>query len=268
MSFTPNLVVGSVITLLGAVLLLDRLALLEMRTVLQYWPVVLTVFGLSIIVQSLRGGESHAESGPQGRPIVSPGFVLILIVLWLAGTNADEQRFVRAGAASDPELSLLGVMGRDDRASTSTAFRGARMTTIMGRTRLDLRQATLASGGEVTVDVLGVMGAVELFVPESWTVDIRTTAVAGGTRDRRGVIPEDDDADDDDDRRSRRDRRRAARDRDRGTMPPVALPAAPQPEVPMTSAPSPSVSADASSTPPPRVIVKGLIVAGALIIRS
>lgn len=275
MSFTPNLVVGFVLTSMGMVLLLDRLALLEMRTVLQYWPVFLTVFGLSIIVQSLRG-DTSTEAGGRGRPIVSPGFVLLLIVIWIVGTNATDERFLRSGAAMDPEVALLGVMGKDDRVSTSVAFRGARMTTVMGRTRLDLRQATLSNEGEVTVDVLGVMGAVEVLVPEGWKVDLRATAIMGGARDRRGVA-----ADDDDDRRGRRERRRAGRDRSDAPATPIASTSEPQPAgTPATPAASPepppptgvsstgTISSGASSAPPPRLIVKGLIVAGAIIIRS
>lgn len=254
MSFTPNLVVGFVITLLGAVLLLDRLALVETRTVLQYWPLLLTLFGVSVIVQSLRGGDNATEASGRGRPIVSPGLVLILVVVWLVGTDARDRRLLGAGASVDPELALLAVMGKDERASTSTVFRAAQMTTVMGRTRLDLRQATLANGAEATVDVLGVMGAVELFVPEGWEVDVRATAVMGRARDRRGVAPNEDD---DDDWRGRRERRRAARDRTTTPADPASTPR--QSETPATPPTSPT---------PPRLVVKGLIVAGALIIRS
>lgn len=281
MSFTPNLVVGFVITLMGAVLLLDRLTLLEVRTVLQYWPLLLTLFGVSVIVQSLRRGDGATEAGGRGRPIVSPGFVLILVVIWLVGTDARDRRFLSAGASGDPELSLLAVMGKDERASTSTAFRTAQMTTVMGRTRLDLREVTLADGAEATVDVLGVMGAVELFVPEGWEVDVRATAVMGRARDRRGAAPDEDD----DDWRSRRERRRAARDRTSSTSAPASTsqpsetPVTP-PTSPDTSsstrAPAPGAtslsvepaSSGAASPTRPRLVVKGLIVAGALIIRS
>lgn len=284
MSFTPTLVIGLVMTLLGAVLLFDRLALVDIRTVLRFWPLLLTLFGLSVIVQALRE-DGTSEAGGRSRPIVSPGFVLILIVIWLVSTQATDRRFLRSGASEDPELSLLAVMGKDERASTSTAFRGAQMTTVMGLTRLDLRQATLASGGEATVDVLGVMGAVEVFVPEGWTVDLRTTAVMGDTRDRRGLSP--DEGDDDDDRGPRRERRRAARDRTDTRAAPAASTPAPQPAGTASTPTAPSetrsptgalssgdtsspaaTASDASAAPPPRLVVKGLIVAGALSIRS
>lgn len=271
MSFTPNLVVGFVITLMGSTLLLDKLALLDMRAVVPHWPVLLIVFGLSVVVQSLRG-DSPVGAGGQARPIVSPGFVLILIVMWLVGTNANERRFLRSGTSEDSQLALFAVMGKDDRISTSTAFRGAHMTTVMGRTRLDLRQATLSNEGEVTVDVLGVMGAVEVFVPEGWTVDIRATAVMGGARDRRGIATDEDD----DDGRGRRARRRAARD---GTPQSTDAPATPTPLPEIASSagglasgatalPAESTANLTSSATAPRLIVKGLIVAGGLIIRS
>lgn len=266
MSFTPNLVVGLVITLLGAVLLLDKMALVEPRAILQYWPVLLTLFGVSVIVQALRGNTSGDVDG-RGRPIVAPGFVLMLIVIWLVGTNASDRRLRGSGAPDDPELTLLAVMGKDERASTSSAFRGAQMTSVMGRTRLDLRQATVADGGEATVEVFGVMGATEVFVPEGWVVDVRATAVMGGVRDRRGLAAGNDD--DDGDRRTRRERRRAARDGTTTSAAPASPSPAPQPTETPATAMSPSDAAvPLTPTSAPRLVLKGVIVAGALIIRS
>lgn len=267
MSFTPNLVVGLVITLLGAVLLLDKMALVEPQAVLQYWPVLLTLFGVSVVVQALRGNASGDVDG-RGRPIVAPGLVLMLIVIWLVGTNASDRRLRGAGAPDDPELTLLAVMGKDERASTSAAFRGAQMTSVMGRTRLDLRQATVADGGEATVDIFGVMGATEVFVPEGWVVDVRATAVMGGVRDRRGLAAGADD-DDDDDRRPRRERRRAAREGTTTSSVPAAPSPAPQPgETPATPTSPPDAAVPSTPTSAPRLVLKGVIVAGALIIRS
>lgn len=190
MGFTPNLVVGVAITLLGALLLLDRLDVLEARSLLQYWPVLLTLFGASVIVQALRG-DAAPPSGERGRPVVGPGVVLFWVILWLVASQASASRFRATGTLGDPQLSLVGIMGQDSRASAATSFRTAEMTSVMGRTRLDLRKATLAPDEEATIDVLGVMGAVEVVVPESWTVEVQTTTVMGGVRDRRGATDHD-----------------------------------------------------------------------------
>jgi len=185
MAFTPNLVIGVVITLVGSLLILDRLGVVAFRLLFDLWPLLLTFFGLSVVVQALRR-NSAAEGTSPAQPIIGPGLVLLLVVVSLLGWRVNEQRAAHESAPpSDVTLSLFGVFGEDTRASSSADFQGADMVSVMGATRLDLRQAQLAEGREVVVDVMGVMGGVEIFVPQDWTVDVRTVTIMGGVRDRR-----------------------------------------------------------------------------------
>lgn len=241
MKFTPNLVVGVVLTLVGGVLVLDRLGLVEFQQALRLWPVMLVLFGISVIVDALRD-DPDAATARYRRPIVGPGFVLVLVVVTVLVTRADQQRFVASGAPADPEMSLVAVMGRDDRVVLSPAFRKAQMTTVMGRTQLDLRRATLATDGEATVDVFGLMGGVEVYVPADWVVDIRAVAVMGASKDERRSA----------------DRRR----REAGSEVPASPPAA----APPASAGLPD--ADAASPAPPRLVIRGTVLMGALVIKS
>ncbi len=191
MKFTPNLVVGVAITILGAVLLLDRFDVLELRQVLHLWPILLTLFGISVVVQAWKGDTAPLGSAA-GRPMVGPGFVLFLVVTTILATRVDGRRLTRAGTPADSEISVVAIMGRDDRVSTSTSFRRADMTTLMGRSRLDLRHA-VPEADEVVIDVFGMWGATELLVPPGWTVDVQAWTVAGGVEDKRraGTPPAD-----------------------------------------------------------------------------
>jgi hypothetical protein len=227
MRFTPQLVAGVTITLLGTLLLFDRLALIDMQNALRYWPVLLTLFGLSIIVQALRGDRDDGTPGGRTRSTRGFGFVWLFLLVWIFSSGRYDDRFAAAGASGDPELTLVGVMSQDSRTSVATAFRGAQMTSVMGRTRLDLRQATIAQGGE------------------AWTIDVQTTSVMGGVRDRRGIEPG---TTEEEFRRPRRDRRRD----ESGTR---ATPSAP--------APAPEGGGTVS-----RLILRGMVVAGGLVIRS
>lgn len=105
------------------------------------------------------------------------------------------------------------------------------MTTIMGRTHLDLREAGIAPGEEAVIDVLGLMGRVVLQVPRDWVVDVQAVAVMGGVRD---------------------DRPRAAR-AGGGTLLSDELERAGPP---------------IEGSPPPRVVVRGFIMMGALVVGS
>lgn len=260
MEFTPNLVVGIVTTLMGVVLLLDRLNLIEASALLPYWPVALVLFGLSLVVQALRPAGVDL---PRQRPIVSPGFVFFMLLVWLVASNAPAFRNVQGGEAREGTMSLVGVMSQHVQVSEATPFRGATMTSVMGASRLDLRRAILAPGEEATIDVFGLMGGVRVDVPSDWVVDIQATAVMGGVQDRgvevvRGpgrrrtfVVPDPVPLEP-----------AAASQAD--AVAPGTADAAPATESDVTG-----VSAtDTAGPAPPRLIIRGVVMMGGLVIRS
>lgn len=261
MKFTPNLVIGLVITLIGVILMLDRLGMLEISQALRLWPVMVTLFGVSIIVQAMRA-ETSTGNPAGGRPIVGPGFVLFLVVVSVLAWRTEGRSFVRRGDPADAQMSLVGIMGRDDRVSLSNAFSGAEMTTVMGRTRLDLRKATLKTDGEVVVDIFGMMGAVEVIVPETWTVDAQAWAVMGGVEDRRKQPARPKSGDDIGD--------------SRGESAVTPLDGAASKTIGSTGVtrnPPASATLGATTTPSvpatqPRLVIRGMVLMGALVIRS
>jgi hypothetical protein len=143
------------------------------------------------------------------------------------------------------------------------------MTSVMGQTRLDLRQATIAPGSDATVDVFGLMGGVVVLVPETWTVDIQATAVMGGIRDRRGAVASDEETEGDS-RRARRERRQAAREAPDRVLPPAAASETPAPAPPSGNAAGAAAGAETSPrvSPTPRIVLRGIVMAGGLTIRS
>jgi len=251
MKFTPNLVAGIAITILGSVLLLDRLGLMEIQQVLHLWPVLLTLFGLSIVVQAWKGETATGGVGA-GRPIIGPGFVLFLVVVSILATRVDGRRFTPGGTPTDSEISMVAIMGHDDRVSLAPSFRSADMTSVMGRTRLDLRKATLAPTGEVTIDVLGMMGAVEVMVPGNWVVDVQARAIMGGVEDKRRTPITG--RDEETQQTMERDQTPAARDR-----------ASAGPSQDPVAAPTAGETAQRSGAP--RLVIRGTVVMGALVIR-
>jgi hypothetical protein len=251
MNFTPNLVVGVILTLAGVVLTLDRLGIMAAWNLVQYWPVLLVLFGLSVVVQALRGGinGNGTGNGHRQRPIVTPGLVFLMIIGWILVSNASQRSFNRVSESSDERVTLVAVMGTDTRTSHATDFERADMTAFMGSSRLDLRQARIAPGEEAVVEVFGMMGEVQVLVPEGWTVDVRTVPIMGGVRDQRfGAAFQ----------RTRGDRR----------LPPITpLPEAPAGATPESPAPQ-APDAAAASGPPPRLVIRGLVMMGALVLRS
>lgn len=253
-----NIVIGVMLVLIGLALTLDRAGVIAWTGHWTLWPVILIGIGLASFVQSppgapkrgvlfmigglwLLGGEmglvSLAESWPllvvafgvvialnggrrrrydptlpgapgePGEP-AGPGELanpwrrgkrarrherhltpLAVIGIWIAIVVAVQVSGIRTlniQSGSSDRLQLVSVMGRSEHTSTATAFRGAGVTNVMGRSELDLRNATMAPGAEASVEVFSIMGPVIVRVPPGWTVDTTgLPAAMGAVRDDR-----------------------------------------------------------------------------------
>ena len=250
MTFAPNVVVGLGLAVVGVAMLLDRAGIIGAREILTFWPVLLILFGAAVSWQAVRGVDAN---GKRPRPIIGPGLVLILVIASILGSQAWERRdrFER-GTSTEDSPSLFALMGQAHSVSHSASFKGGDMTSVMGGSRLDLREAKMAPGEEATVDVFGLMGEVEILVPEDWVVDVRATPVMGGVKDSRPFRRFADERD----------------DADVGTRDDGQAPAgAPSAEAPAKETTTP-VEAPVEGGPAPRLVVRGFIMMGALKIRS
>ena len=236
MSYATNLALGICIMAIGIALTLDKLHVMEAERILRFWPVGLILFGAAVVVQSFWPGAQAGADGKR-RASVTPLFVLVVIVSgFLIGPRLQRpSSFLRSDARDT--ASLFAVMGEDQRSSVGTKFRGGEMTSVMGSTKLDLRQATLAPGEEAVIDVYVIMGGAELRVPSGWTVVVQTVPVMGGVRDQRMRAGD-------------------SRGREAERGPAEAGP-------PDDKAPEANTSAAA-----PRVVVRGFIMMGGLVIKS
>jgi LiaI-LiaF-like transmembrane region len=232
----PSLVLGLCLMIVGAVLALDRLHLVEASHVLRFWPIGLIVLGVSIVGQTFgpsrdRTAGEEVRRRPHGGHIIGILLIGAVIANALHGPDAADR--------SSDTINLLGVLSGDHYVSEAADFHGAEMTSVMGDCTLDLRQARLASGQEVTIDVFALMGALVLRVPDEWTVDVRALPVMGGITDRRaGAVG-----------RANRNRRSAEADDD--SSPSVA------------ERPAPPLDGNR-----PRLVLRGYVVMGGLTIRS
>jgi hypothetical protein len=208
--------------------------------------VLLTLFGLSIAYQAMRGGR-----GDKAPPILSAPLVIVLIFLGVLASRVSERTGQASTAADgDRTVSVHALMSGNRRVVTLDQFRHAEITTVMGESRLDLRQTTIPPGEEAVVDVVTVMGSTIVYVPAGWDVNFDAVPVMGGVKDERarpGSALSDDDNDADDARSRRR--------RQESTPAPVA-PAIVQPPVTTTMG------------PPPRLVLRGFIMMGGLVILS
>lgn len=190
---TPRLIIGLAILALGTLWTLDNLNILESEHFTQWWPVVLIVIG---VVQFT--GRRTNRVGPVLLMIV--GVLLLassldfidldfgdLIPLAIAAWGAKlvwdalGRRSARAGGAEvgDSVVHTFALMGGVHWISTSHEFRGGDASAIMGGVEIDLRNTQMKPGEDVIIDVLALMGGVEIFIPAGWRIKADVLPIMG-----------------------------------------------------------------------------------------
>lgn len=225
---------------LGILLLLQRAGHVELRQILDLWPVALVVLGGALAWQATRGGQVQGNSGGA----IAALFWLGLLGL-LFGYTAD--RTQRSELQREPgRVSAVAIMGGQKQFDRTGPLYGGMVTTVMGGAVLDLRQMEIGRGEEAVLDLFTVFGGTEIRVPREWTVELAATTVMGGVDDARSgddwVEPE-----------STEDASAT------GEMPPTG-------EVPVTDeiGSTSQVEPVAASSARPRLVITGTIVMGGL----
>jgi predicted membrane protein len=178
---TTNLAFGICLILLGTTLILDRLEIVPAMQLLRFWPIAFVLFGVTLVIQSFQRPSAAPAARRQDTGL---GPVIALVIFSAFMWNGFSHREITRADSSE-RTSVVALMSRHQQVSNAAVFRGAEMTTIMGRADLDLRTTTVAPGEEAVIHVFTVMGGSTIRVPEGWQVDLRATPVLGGARDRR-----------------------------------------------------------------------------------
>jgi Cell wall-active antibiotics response 4TMS YvqF/Domain of unknown function (DUF5668) len=182
---TTNLALGICLILLGTVLILDRLQLVDAGQVLRFWPVALVLFGVTLVMQSFQ----RPDTTPGAKPDMAVGtvifWVLMSMFVWNGFGSNGFSGLSTARSESANSVDVVSIMGRDLRVIDAPEFHGGQMTSVMGRSELDLRKATIAPGQDATIEIFMLMGGATIRVPEGWTIDVNTRRIAGHVRDRR-----------------------------------------------------------------------------------
>ena len=111
----------------------------------QFWPVLVIVFGLSVVLGRLRG---------------------------------------QSVAVGSEHVSTMAIFGGRDQRATSRTFAGGDLTALFGGVELDLRE-TEVTDRPARVNAVALFGGVEVVVPRDWNVQMDVLPVFGGAEDER-----------------------------------------------------------------------------------
>lgn len=124
---------------------LVALDVLAVSQLVQFWPVLLVLFGLSVILGRYRS---------------------------------------RVAAVDQSFVSAFAIFGGNEQRVTGDTFTGGDLSTMFGGVELDLRDATVATP-PARVNVTALFGGVEIIVPRDWNVQVDVLPVLGGASDDR-----------------------------------------------------------------------------------
>jgi len=194
-----NLFIGFVLVALGVLFTLDNLQIWQAREILRYWPAALIAVGIGQIA------GARAPGGWLGGAIwVAIGSVLLgnrlgyfSISIWnfwplllvLIGLRIVLQAYFAgspggSNAAAGSTLSAVSILGGFDRKIMSQELKLIEVTSFLGGGKLDLRDAKPADG-QAVINVVALMGGLQVLVPSNWNVVLEATPFMGGVDDRR-----------------------------------------------------------------------------------
>jgi predicted membrane protein len=158
----------------GVLLILGNLNILHVNANV-IWPVMLIALGVALLIapaQFREWGES-VRAKRQAR--------------WDA--RQEFRDHIRSSIRGSVR-SFYGNSLREDvvfssvtRRLQSQQFEGGRVAAVFGSIQLDLAEATMANG-TARLKADAVFGGIEIIVPRTWKVDLRSAAVFGGCDDR------------------------------------------------------------------------------------
>ncbi|HEU4625605.1 MAG TPA: LiaF domain-containing protein [Steroidobacteraceae bacterium] len=194
------LIIGSLIAIYGLGLLFDNLGFGEVRYYVRHaWPAALVIIGITLLIRRdencnrygfwgtvLIFGGLWAYAAQRGWIHVNFWAVFGPTMLVLLGASFVYRALYRPRPDSDSGsyIHSFAIFSGNELKPTTTPFSGADLAALMGGVVLDLSNTQMESDS-ATIDVLSVMGGIELFVPRDWNVTTKVMSFMGACVDKR-----------------------------------------------------------------------------------
>ncbi len=150
---------GFVLIIVGLIFILSDIYYFDVSDLFfKYWPILLIILGISILLKK-HDGNKHAEKGTAQSQMLSDENVIDETTIF-----SHKKKFL-----------------------TTKQFKGGKITTIFGGAEIDLVDAELADG-EHLLDVVAIFGGVNLTVPSHMRIVPKLNSIFGGFDDKRRNI--------------------------------------------------------------------------------
>jgi predicted membrane protein len=196
-------VLGICIVIIGALALLDKLNIFEVRNLFQFWPTIFIAVGLLKILHSKSRTNIFIGAGLITLGVIMtlnhldiihvhirdwwPVIIIAVGLFFIFRTQhldpaSKETIFGDAESGNSTTLDITAIMSGNKTVNNTQDFKGGEITAIMGGVELDLRDASIQS--DAILNVWATWGGIVIKVPRDWLIVNRVTAIMGGAEDK------------------------------------------------------------------------------------
>jgi len=144
---------GFVFLIIGGFFLLPDIIHIPRWYVRNWWPLILIIIGVYLLVRKGRIGSFRRDSE----------------------------------ASDNDSMDDVNIFGGGDRLISSQNFRGGKTTSIFGGSNINLQNAKLSADDNV-IDIFTLFGGVDFIIPSDWTIKVDVFSIFGGFSDKRGKV--------------------------------------------------------------------------------
>lgn len=118
------------------------------------------------------------------RHVFWPALLIVIGLVLIFGTSKLFRHRDFTISKGEDYIEEVAIFGGRDRYVNSMAFRGGKMVSIFGGSKVDLTKVELAPGN-VEIEIVSIFGGSTLIVPSDWNVKLEVFNIFGGYGDKR-----------------------------------------------------------------------------------
>jgi predicted membrane protein len=118
------------------------------------------------------------------RHVFWPALLIIIGLALIFGSSKIFRRRDFTISKGEDFIEEVSVFGGRDRFVNSQAFRGGKIVSVFGGSKVDLTKTELAAGN-VEIEIVSIFGGSTLIVPTDWNIKLEVFNIFGGYGDKR-----------------------------------------------------------------------------------
>ncbi|MDQ1265082.1 MAG: hypothetical protein QG635_232 [Bacteroidota bacterium] len=190
---------GLILIIIGGIFLLNVFGMWEAAEIIStWWPVVVMLFGIYIIINNRASvftgivvfavgallQASKLDMIPGGFWSAFWPLLLVLIGLAMIGNlfhkhNIKHQHHQKITDGID----IIAIFSGRDEKIISDNFKGGTINTIFGGAKIDMTHAKI-SGGNASLEIFAAFGGCELWIPDNWRLQPTGFPIFGAMEDK------------------------------------------------------------------------------------